>query len=392
MKRSRVLRYCAAAVCVDCGFYLALTGVPYKAIHLGATPLVIGLLPTVWSVVYIAAAGIMGRLSDRVPRITLARLGTVVIFAALLIMALSPGVAGLFAGMPLAAVGLAMFWPALQAAVADADDAGRLGGNLGLFNVSWSVGKGSGFLFGGAILEHMGFNALFSTSMILIVSVALFLRGAPRSLETDAAVPVPELETGEERLRAAGRRRVFLFMAWIANGTAFGVAATLNYHYPGFLDPLNLGSSLFGGFLGLIYFSQTATFLVLMRTNAWHYRLRPLLSLCVVLAASMFLLTALDRPGLILTLAPVIGAAMGLAYYSSIYYSLHAAASRGRNTGLHEAIIGSGALLLPLLGGGAATWLGRLDLPFLLTGGVCLAAVTVQAVLARKAGFRLTSD
>jgi hypothetical protein len=179
-------------------------------------------------------------------------------------------------------------------------------------------------------------------------------------------------------------------MAWLANGAAYGAVATLNYHYPKYLDSIGLGAALFGTFLGLTYASQTVVFFILRRTRRWHYRRGPFYVLQTALIVAVATVPALSSPAAILGLAPVLGAALGLAYYSSIYYSLHAADRPGRNTGLHEAIIGSGVLLVPLLGGTLAFSLGTLRAPYLAAAGVGLLALLTEELLFRGLAGRRT--
>jgi MFS family permease len=402
---SRVAPFFAAAFLVDGAVNLTLVGVPYKALELGASALVLGLLPAVWSIVYIAGAVGLGRLSDRTPRLRLTRAGTVLAALACVLLAASPALPGLFAGIALLAVGLSMFWPSLQAALSEADRPERLRRNLGFFNLSWSSGKGLGFAAGGLLLAASGFPVLAGVSVALLLSVALFLgarsmrpavsrasavvNGAPSPDPEPVPAPPPgaaaRADGGALHRPPASLRASFLTVAWIANGVAYGINATLGYHFPKYLDVLGIGAAHFGLFLGATYLSQTVTFLLLMRTTAWHYRAAPLAVLHVVLAAVLLLLPFLDRPALHLLLAPLVGGCLGLAYYSSIYYSLDAAARPGRNTGLHEAIIGSGVLLAPPLGGGLVLLTGRLESPYVLCAAASLVAIGAEILVLARA-------
>ena len=98
----------------------------------------------------------------------------------------------------------------------------------------------------------------------------------------------------------------------------------------------------------------------------------------------LFLLPTLASPAVQLLMAPLVGLGLGVAYYSSIYYSLNAADRPGRNTGIHEAIIGSGVLVAPPLGGALATLTGRLTAPYLLVAGLSLAAIGVEEAVSRR--------
>lgn len=395
MKRpdSTTLRFFAAAFSVDGAVNLTIVGVPYRAIDLGATSLQLGLLPAVWSIVYVLMTLRMGRLSDRFPRVTLARIGAVIVALSFGVLALTPVLAGLYIGQAIGAIGLSMFWPAIQAALAESDHPSRLRHNLGWFNLSWSSAKGIGFGLGGLLLASRGLPLLCSISAAILLGVAALLRpparrgtvaagGAPTGGPDDAPTAEPEHNPDTEAPRSV--REGFLRLAWIANGTAYGVNATLGFHFPKFLQSQGIGSNHFGLFLGLSYLAQTLTFALLMRTSRWHYRRWPLYSVHLLLAAILVLLPTLARPTAQLLMAPLVGLGLGVAYYSSIYYSLNAADRPGRNTGIHEAIIGSGVLVAPPLGGALVLLTGRLMAPYLLVAGLSLAAIGAEETVSRR--------
>src|SRR4029077_11554265 len=124
-------------------------------------------------------------------------------------------------GMALAAVGLSLFWPALQAAVADYGGGISLDRKLCCFNLSWSGGKSVGFLVGGAILKAFGFGALFTISGTVILLVTLLLTfGVPLRPSRESPVPAVPPEDSAEQVPEA-RRRNFLLMAWVANGASY---------------------------------------------------------------------------------------------------------------------------------------------------------------------------
>lgn len=379
----RNIRFFASAFGVDGAVNLTLVAVPWKAIALGATPLELGLLPTVWSVVYIIAAILMGRLSDRVARLRLSAAGAALVAVAMLVFALTRHILGLQVGLAILAMGLAMFWPSLQAALAEADEPGLLQQNLGYFNLSWSSGKGIGFAIGGILFAVYGFGLVAAISAAISLSVALLLVTAPASRPAIASTGVtPWLSSSPAGL--AGLSTAFLAAAWLANGVAYGVNATLTYHFPKYLEAHGSRAAHFGIFLGLICLSQTAAFAVLARVTSWRFRRAPLYAMHLLLALVLVILPGLQTPTLQLILAPFIGASLGLAYYSSIFYSLHATSRPGRNSGRHEAIIGSGVLIAPLAGGLLATATGNLAAPYWFCAGLSVLAIGGEELLLRR--------
>ncbi len=84
----------------------------------------------------------------------------------------------------------------------------------------------------------------------------------------------------------------------------------------------------------------------------------------------------------------------GITYSASLYYSLQGhEESRGARSGLHEAVLGSGIFLGPLVGGAVANYV-NLHVPFLVGAGmsavlaVVLVAMWWRTVRARRRELR----
>jgi len=73
----------------------------------------------------------------------------------------------------------------------------------------------------------------------------------------------------------------------------------------------------------------------------------------------------------------------GVTFTGSIFYSLYTRGGGGRRTGFHEAIIGSGILFGPLLGGLAAEHIGPRS-PYLLSSGIVLAGLILQVYFLKR--------
>jgi MFS family permease len=79
----------------------------------------------------------------------------------------------------------------------------------------------------------------------------------------------------------------------------------------------------------------------------------------------------------------MIGLSCSVTYYSSLYYAVHLLKKKGKGSGLHESILGGGAVLGPILGGVAAQYAG-LRAPYFLCIGVLVMAFGVELALLRK--------
>lgn len=390
-RTSPLVRMCAAAFLADMALYLVMTGAPYKALALGAGPMILGLLPMARALPYSLSTVWAGGLTEGEDRLRLGRFSLLAAAAAALALAFIPGLGGLFVMLAVIGAALAFFWPAIQAALADLAGRGRVTGNLGWFNIAWSSGKSAGFLIGGLLLSGFGFTALFSAAAVALLAVAFIvtaLRVRPHGPRAEAEPKAADAESKADTERAsppaASLPRVsarFRLAAWIANAVSFGAVAVLNIHYPKWLEVIGRGEALFGAYLGLIFASQTAVFALLARFPDWRYRAAPLLGAQLPLVALMAALPWIHAPALILATAPLVGLGIGMAYFASLFYSVEDQARRGRNAGIHEAVLGAGTILIPILGGWIARETGRLAAPYLFAAAVGMVSVGVQGVI-----------
>ncbi|MEN8149539.1 MAG: MFS transporter [Planctomycetota bacterium] len=370
----RVGRYVVTAGVMDFTIYVTVSLCALLARRWGAGPLVLGLLPVPWALVYSLTATFGGRISDRVSRTALARVGLFLVGGTCVVFSWADHVWIFFAGLPVIAFGLAFFWPALQAAIADESGPKNLTKNLGLFNVCWSLGKGAGVLAGGVLSDlvgRQGFLLAAATAFVLVVALPRVARGGGAGKDLVAGdEPVPRRT-----------REGFRWAALLANFAAFGAASTLVAHFPALNEELGRSDTEYGILVGAVFFSQTLMFGTVLLRARWHYRagfhlgVQALAMLGVLLVATGWSL-AVQLPFVLL-----VGAGFALAYYSSIYYSLHADAARGGRAGLHESIIGSGNFLIPFAAGAAADLAGSSAVPYLVAGGVIGLSLLAQTVI-----------
>jgi predicted MFS family arabinose efflux permease len=380
--------------------YLIYTAVPFKALRLGAEPFELGLLAAVSTGAYALLAVVFGRLSDSGHRTRTARATCVVICAGCLALTLSPSVGWMLLCIPLIGGGMAPFWPGVQSSLADRSSVARLSHNLGVFNLSWSTGKGCGFFLGGFLVASWGATAAW-TLATLIAFILFFVLppDAPRQEQADgetATTPDHEVAITSRSPDSAAtptydpRAPVFRSLAWIANSIAFGLAATLNHHYPRLIREFGWSENVFGAFLGGIFLVQSLTFLVLRRVpSLWRFQRSRLYGVQILMLVAIVTLPLADLPRVLVS-AVVFGVGLGFCYYSSIYYSLHAGSSRGRNAGVHESLLGVGSMLVPFLGGWSAKATGLLAAPYVVAGALVGFALVLQELAFQRGRPRPT--
>jgi MFS family permease len=389
----------AAAFCMDGGFFLISTAVPFKVLELGGGPVALGLAPAVASLAYVAFTLLTGRWSDRGGRTWFCWAGNLSLVAFAVLAFQIRDLALLISALVLMSLGKALFWPVLQATLGDLSGPGELERNTAAFNVSWSSGKSLGFLAGGLLLARFGFQVTFLCGSALVVGSFLALprpavmQGAVAAMQgtaarrggTAAAMARGTATTGVADVSAA-LRTAFRRMAWLANLASYGTAGVLGYHLPDWFSRRGWDAGRFGLFLAVIFLVQTVVLGLLGRRVRFAFSARRLLApqLLALLAAVLLPLLGSFLP--VLLLAPLFGLAFGVTYAGSIYYSLHAREQRGRNAGIHEALVGAGGFLPPLLGGLVARWSGWLGAPYLLAAGFTLLALGCQAWIALRIG------
>jgi predicted MFS family arabinose efflux permease len=365
-----------AAFLNDTALYLAFAALPFRAMELGAGPVALGALPTLYAGAYMFSAALGGRVSDRVPRLALARRASVVFAVGAMLLGRAPSLPWLLAGLPILGLALGFYWSPLQAALADRTPSSDLARAIGTFNVSWSLGKGLGIVLGGLLTDVLVARQVLLIAALPAIGTALLL---PRG---DAPSP-PEEAVAAEPPVARRSRETFVRLAWMANALAYGVVGTVNMHAPRLLQSVGLGPSAFGLLFGAVFLVQMATFALHTRHRTGPRAL--LASLLLATSGLAVLVTAPGFPVRLLAALPL-GIATGLAYQASLDASLDRARGRGRAAGLHETLLGAGSSTIPLLGGLAASASGSLVAPFVLA--LALAATGLLTVLAFRGGAR----
>ncbi|MEA3485305.1 MAG: hypothetical protein U9R03_01195, partial [Candidatus Aerophobetes bacterium] len=79
----------------------------------------------------------------------------------------------------------------------------------------------------------------------------------------------------------------------------------------------------------------------------------------------------------------LVGVGAGMSYFSSIFYGLNGHRDMGRKSGIHEAVLGSGMLFGPLIGGIFAQAY-TLRTPYLVAIFVIAAGIAGEVLLVHK--------
>jgi MFS family permease len=123
-------------------------------------------------------------------------------------------------------------------------------------------------------------------------------------------------------------------------------------------------------------FARLGAFFVLWHWTAWHYRLRWLLIAYTALVVTFAAILLIPNLAVLIVAQIIFGGAVGLIYYSSLFYSMDLSDTKGEHGGIHEAAIGLGNFAGPALGAASLHFLpqipssGAVAVTFLLLCGL----------------------
>ena len=275
----------------------------------------------------------------------------------------------------LSGASLSLFWPSVQAWLAELTTGGRreLARNLGLFNVLWCSGLmlgpvATGYLWG---VSH---SLTFHIPAALLVVIVLLTLTTPRGLSGHGTAPVNDMAVHENV-------DLFLKLAWVGNFASWFAAATVWAMFPKLGDSLGFPAHHVGWLLFSLRAGQVLMFIYTRYEHRWQYRLWPMAAAQGVAALAMALAAAATGKPAFAAAFAVVGLCGGITYVGSLFYALHGRQhGRGKTSGFHEAVLGAGAWLGPLLGGLAAQFIS-LHSPFAVAAFVFALACLIQLAM-----------
>jgi predicted MFS family arabinose efflux permease len=327
-----------------------------------------------------------GKFAQRSGYFSALKLGFFIMAGALAVGARLHTVLGQIAVMVATILGMCFTWPTLEALVSEGETPADLPHMLGIYNVVWAGAAGVAYFTGGAVLATLGLKSMFYVPMSLIlVQLALtfwlqtrFSRQWPGVKLPLSPTPETQNSSRSEREKTQDSRpKTFLRLAWLANPFAYVALNTIIAVMPGLARRLEL-STMLAGFCGSVWcFARLAAFAGLWLWTGWHYRFRWLLAAYLTLIGAFSAI--LMAPNLLVLIGAqiILGCALGLIYYSSLFYSMDLGETKGEHGGIHEAVIGLGNFAGPALGAASLRFMpthpdtGALAVSALLLAGLC---------------------
>ncbi|MCI0744243.1 MAG: hypothetical protein L0Y58_02455 [Verrucomicrobia subdivision 3 bacterium] len=303
--------------------------------------------------------------------------------------------AGLLANTPLAHyavilcwnIAMCFTWPVLEALVSEGEDRKGLAAMIGIYNVVWASGAAVAYFSGGALLETLGHKSLFWLPAALHaaqLAIALGLQsmaehGASTVLRSDGAVPgaggtaYPSTPIDPHDIHVPlERKKAFLRLAWIANPFAYIAMNTVIPLIPDVAARLHLTTTLAGFVCSVWMFARLIAFFCLWRWPGWHYRFGWLVGAFVAMIGCFAALLLVENLAVVVIAQFIFGLAVGLIYYSSLFYAMDVGETKGEHGGAHEALIGVGLFAGPAIGTAALYAFPAIPRAGILTVGVVL--------------------
>jgi MFS family permease len=308
--------------------------------------------------IYIFASLYGGRFAQRRGYLNGFQLGLIIVIAALLLAFLSSSVAMHLLAMCIWSVGIAFTWPVLEALSCEGENGQTLPRKVGIYNVVWSGTIAIAYFITGAIIEKLGWASIFILPALIHAAQLIAIRKLAKITHSNwhnlPAAPTQNTPQSEIRnpqsIATSNRSKTFLRLAWFANPFAYIAMNTVVPLIPQVAARLHLTEATAGIFCSFWMFARTASFAALWKWTAWHYRFNWLLASYLLLIASFAGVLLAQNLITLVLIQVAFGCAVGLIYYSSLFYSMDASDTKGEHGGLHEAAIGGGLFAGPAIG------------------------------------------
>ncbi len=287
---------------------------------------------------------------------------------------------------------LAASWPMLESLVSESGEPARLSKRLGGYNIVWASTGALAVAASGAVIQHTpawGFFGIAAAGHVL--GVALIFRrnrlaaGAPPAEPAvrAAAPAVPAADAGEAR-----DHRLALWLSRIALPSTYVIVYSIAPALPSLHAVRRLSPTVATVVCSIWLMSRAAAFLVTARTTFWHRRpgLIPAASaamlagfLGVIAAGAARQADLLPALAAMAVAQVVLGLSLGTIYAASLYFGMAVSEGSTEHGGYHEALIGLGQVLGPLVGA---------TMQWLRPGAIWPAVAGISAVVAASIGLQ----
>ena len=369
------------AFLIDVGVIAVGLCIPLLAIQLGADYKDLGLIGAAGSLSYCLSCYFLGHFSDRIGYRRTVIGGTIALFIIILMFPLMNGVGGLISLSAMLGLATSHCWPPMQAWLGEGKGHRTLRFSIAVYNVSWSLGILAGPVLGGQLFTVNAILPFYASAGFVGLAVLIVLTTGNRKSHSAPEDPRPP--------QTEPAFSYILPIAWLANFAAFFSHSSVRQLFPKLATDLDISPVSLGNLMALIGVSQAVAFVALAVISGWQSRPALLFGAQFISIASLAILTA-GKSTFVFAIALLgLGLAAGVTFSFAIFHTLNSKSPLGKRAGTNEAIVGSGFMLGPLLGGYAAEQFGSRS-PYILGLVIFLLMFGPQVYLLAKASKRET--
>lgn len=330
--------------------------VPLLAIKIGASPFVLGFTGFLASLTYLIFSPIFGRIADRKNPLYITVIGCLLFASSSVFLIFFHSIPFILLIMGVVGLGTSMFWSPLEVWIARTVDDLRKA--VGYFNLSWCIGLSIGSLLSGFLFE-MNWRLPLLLVALSCFFIIIFLFMCPK---VPLSIPPPD---DEASIPIKRRRNPFVIIGWTANFVGWFTIGTLRYLFPKLAVDISIPPSVIGLLTFVMAIFQAISSFGIGYMVRWHYNIGFLLLVQITMILGFLLIVFSSSIPLFFLAFILLGTCIGIAYFFSLFYSLESEEGKGQKSGIHESIVGAGALLGPLLGGIVAQY-STIRMPFVL--------------------------
>ncbi len=372
------------ALLIDFALSSVLTNTAFYTSDLKLSSTFLGLLMAIATILFAILAIPFGKLSDRVNRRSMLYAGCFLLAVVSIGLRFCTNKYHLLLLFPGIGISMALFWPSYEAWLAEREDEGQLLHRVMLFNLFWSVGITLGPAISGYLYQDVNPFRPFYLACAggLLTLIIIVLQKTESTTSTAESLDEPTEIIYPSRLV----RKTYLSLGRCANFASWFALGVLRRLAPKLTKETGILPSTFGNFMLALGGVQTLTFLFLGTgySTRWHYRFAPLL-ITQILAILCFVgIWKIHQTFFWICAFSIIGISVAFSYFSSLYYGLNMHSDKGNKSGWHEAILGVGSLLGPMVGGIAADSTLGPHSPYILCAVVIILAIGVEIVIVSK--------
>jgi predicted MFS family arabinose efflux permease len=370
----------ALTACAHTAFNGSRVTVSLFALSLGATPLTVGAIVSLYSLLPMFLSVSSGRMIDRVGTALPMRVASVTLVAGVGLPALWPGLASLYVAATMIGLAFMVFHIGVQNAVGAMSPPGERAVNFSWLALGFSVSGFVGPTLSGILIDLAGYRWTFATlaaiGLIPVVAIAMLHGRLPRG-EAHA-----QHHGGLRRLLAKPElRRVFLVTGILAMAWDLFV-----FVMPIYGTSIGLSASTIGAVLGSFAAATFAIRLALpwlsRRMSEWQL----ITSTLFVACAAYLLFPTVRTVPFIASIAFLLGLGLGASQPSLVSLIQHSTPEGrlGEALGVRTMVLNVSHTMLPLFFGGIGTALGMG--PVFWSMAACLGAGGLFANRRRNAG------